>query len=1265
SSLIVTNTVPPDGFVFQNESAGITAPQGSLSGAGANPAVAGDDLVWDLDALFGSPVTLAPGENLEIEFKLEVDCLGNSGQDDLLVEYESPEFNPQSDIDSLFVIVWPGDLNLVKSPSVQEATLGDWASYTIKVESSGLGSIKNVEVRDTLDFGLLFLDASPYPDVIAGDTYYWTAAAIPELAELAPDEVYYITLTAEVAACVDLINRADASFGCAGMVSVPDTVCLDTATEIPPGTATATIDFQLQPPDISFGLTPSLIGIDYCLGENVTVRIDNDGDGDAYELSMVTNLNTTGYEIGNLSGASYSGGDFTVGTVPANDTVYFSFDIGWPDLSCPPDPDSVNTLWRPAYEDQCGTPYAPPVAIYPVSMTGMPSLTISKNNPGVVNGLDTITFEIDVDYDGSDGFVPTITDTYPSGWTIQSISDGGSDSGTDITWNTLTFNDGDSRTVSFQMVSPGGDPCAGPAPGLYSNTAEVTGGTDCHSCTIPGDSTTVTFPVEDTPGCDTDDCIEDAVITGGGTAEVCTTLSYNAAYTFGTGDDLPADWSAAGFTSQMLFDQASPTLNSVLVDGFNYQTYVSDNGGAGGTYIVDLSGLDGSPAPAPDADVTLEIDFTFNTADTTGAGWQQLDLDLGGGCGIETNWIYLTIQRSEVDVTLSVPQLLDRCGVESSTLSLSKNGYLAYDLLAVLYLDPDGNGTDNYYYVPGSTVFTGTFTEDGWGNISAFDPDDSVPGELTWDFSTQGDGSGDLSSVGQISFDLRLPCVASVYTLAGRAEYNDRCDDGGDPREYSDNTGDQQPLWIRGADLSITKMPETLFATQSSVEWTLAVLNGGDGGAYNLAVTDELSANLSYYYSIPPAEIVAGKTITWNFQSLSAAWSGLTDLDGDGYFDDLIPGALVTLRLGATVDDCDDLVNRTRAAWGCVTAACQTTDWSTSTVFIPPPGVLGVTSFPVEIDLCGTAPVNFEIRNSGQTHIYNVCARQAFPDGINYIPGSSEYRYNSGSGWTGFTQTPDPDYWSAETYPYAWTAQTHVPEFGDLPVGARVQLQFEVEADCDFPAGDRIFRSMAGFYSPCAEFETTDETRARLQLADMDVQIVKEGRNDTRDPGGPLSADPIIADASDTIYWRVTLTDAGDTPAGFVTMTDTLPANVTYQTADPAPDYISGQVVSWDVGTGLPFVVAIEATVNGDGCQAFSYNTVDVTWGCEGLSCTSGGKDEVTELWTEVDFNLPGTNVLTSFDTCGGSISFFVENEGATAELINFLYDVPDGYYYD
>ncbi|MDP8235627.1 MAG: hypothetical protein P9M08_04530, partial [Candidatus Erginobacter occultus] len=42
SSLIVTNTVPPDGFVFQNESAGITAPQGSLSGAGANPAVAGD-----------------------------------------------------------------------------------------------------------------------------------------------------------------------------------------------------------------------------------------------------------------------------------------------------------------------------------------------------------------------------------------------------------------------------------------------------------------------------------------------------------------------------------------------------------------------------------------------------------------------------------------------------------------------------------------------------------------------------------------------------------------------------------------------------------------------------------------------------------------------------------------------------------------------------------------------------------------------------------------------------------------------------------------------------------------------------------------------------------------------------------------------------------------------------------------------------------------------------------------------------------------------
>ena len=442
-NIVIINTMPADGFVFQAASAIITTPSLSLSGTAANPNISLQDCTWNLDTLFASDIYLTPGQYLDIEFNMEIDCAGNSGQDDLLVEYDFPSLNAQSDTDNFFITVLPGDINVIKSPVTQEASRGDWTTFTLKIESSGLGSIKNVEVRDTLGSGLTFVMADPVPGSSSGSTYYWTADDIPGLAEMVPDAVQWITLTALVNSCTGLDNVLNASFGCESMVSVPDAICLDTETEVPAGTATATIDYQLKPPDISFDLSPSMVGIDYCSQTNITVAVTN-GDpsapdpdvGVAYNLVLDTSLDTTDYEVTGVLWASYSDGDFTVGTVPANDTVYFSYNIGWPSGSCPPDGDPKNILWLPMYADQCMNNFAPPVAIFPISMTGMPSLSISKSNPGIVNGNDDIEFTLTINYNGLDGFTPTVTDDYPnpsSGWTIQSITPSGVDDNDKIT----------------------------------------------------------------------------------------------------------------------------------------------------------------------------------------------------------------------------------------------------------------------------------------------------------------------------------------------------------------------------------------------------------------------------------------------------------------------------------------------------------------------------------------------------------------------------------------------------------------------------------------------------------------------------------------------------------------------------------------------------------------------------------------------------------------------------------------------------------------
>lgn len=111
-------------------------------------------------------------------------------------------------------------------------------------------------------------------------------------------------------------------------------------------------------------------------------------------------------------------------------------------------------------------------------MTGLSSLPISKNNPGIVNGNDPINFTLTVEYSGPDGFTPSIIDDYPNpspGWSIQSITENGVDDGDKITW-TPTLNDGDTWITSFWMVLT--DHCAGPPVGSYTNIASVTGGTD-------------------------------------------------------------------------------------------------------------------------------------------------------------------------------------------------------------------------------------------------------------------------------------------------------------------------------------------------------------------------------------------------------------------------------------------------------------------------------------------------------------------------------------------------------------------------------------------------------------------------------------------------------------------------------------------------------------------------------------------------------------------------------------------------------------------
>jgi fimbrial isopeptide formation D2 family protein/uncharacterized repeat protein (TIGR01451 family) len=1154
----------------------------------------------------------------------------------------------------------------------------------LKVQNTGIGAIRDVKVGDTLGIGLSWVsfstppaEPSPYPNVVT-----WSSVQIPALSDMDVDEEVTITAVALVNSCENLTNALDASFGCLGLGEVPDQTCKNTATETPPQTASAAVEHVLKPPDLTFNVS-GLTNIPYCSFKTVTVTLTN-GDpgtpdpdvGPAQNLVLVMAGLPSEYEITNVIGASYDPltGRFTVGDIPANTEYEFTFDINWKTGECPP-AGSATTLWSPEYEDECGNPFRPPHQLYPVSLTGLPSLSITKNNPGIVQGDETITFTVQVNYNGPNGFTPTVTDTYPKpspGWTIANITGGGVNNGTTITW-TPTLNDGDTWSASFDMWLP--DPCAGPPEGFYTNNANVTGGMDCRNCTIPGSSSSATFYLESTPGCD-GQCNVDGTRSGGGTAEVCTDVSYTNSYAL-SGTGLPATWMGATMTDSMPLGQAikAPTsLVAVTVNGSDYTSYASDSV-VGGVYTVDLSGLNGAPGcPKPNAASTLVISYTLAADDTTGTAYSRSSLNLSG-CAAEINWIAVTIARSSVSIGLSGPQILDRCGRETYTMALGKNAYIVYDLAVVFNLDPDGDNVNNYEYEPGSTVFTGTFTESGGGAITAFEPDMTTePHKLLWDFSTQGSGSGDLSSVGSIKVDLRLPCGQMVDTYAAEARYNDRCDNGVKPQESTATAGPNSPMLIVNGDIVIYKAPETYYAAQDTAVWTFTVVNGGDGAAYNLTVTDTLEADLRYNASsVTPASVVppppaGGNTIVWDFHSLAAPLGGLQDLDGDGYYDDLIAGGTVTFTLTADVIGCDDLDDQVYATWGCLSSLCQTSATDTSTVKILSDSLVDTATFPADMPLCSTAQVVIDVRNSGQTHLYDLEVREEFPrpnpGGIFYQAGSSQYQYWNGSVWSGWAAISDPSGSGTQADPYVWTGASGIAQFGDLSMGWRVQIRYTVSSDCDFVTSDRTFRTRTHYHTSCGEEEVTSQREAILKLDNMHVTVVKEVSTAA---GGPWQTADMPFSNGDTVYWRVTLTSDGETPAQNVKLVDQFPADVDYTgvASGPGPDTVTGgpggETLTWNAPLTLPFQVVIQGTVIS--CGSPSCNEATASWGCQSPNCTSESDSDSQCLLLRP--NLSTTNDLTSFTTCNGTIAFSVTNTGAKAEAIDIDYTLPSGYLYD
>ena len=1188
--LVITHTRPNEGFILVPGSASVILNETSET-FDVDPV----DGSWDIDSIRGTPYSLPPGETITVSYDLETTCAAVSGTDSITVDFEDCEDPgvPLQNVSSTSVEILPGAVVISKTPSVQDAAVGDIVTWTITVESTGLGIASNVEITDVLGSGLAFASATG-GGTNTGQTVTWNAATTPALAAIAVGDTVSVDMSAEVISCSGLTNAADATWGCGAGDTCYDTVAAG-------GSATASLNLLVADPDLSF-TAPSPV-IPYCSsGTQVVVPIVNSGEGTARNVLLCCSLQLL--EVANVQGgASYSEGCFSIPDIPAGGTFDLTFDVIYSGDWCTGGPAGTN-VFELTYENDCGLPFIAYPQFSTLSSEPGPSLNVSKSTPPPLKLGEVASYDIAVSYagnlecySGSPGPV-TIVDHVPDGFVVID-GNGGTYEGDTITWTydpavDLPF----ARTIQLQ-VPDDCTYCVGIA-GTIPNTVTATA-IDCCGCPLTGSATAQTTIL-----CEGLDDVEFfhsafAELSPAGPLRRCdpsvpNTFHVEHAYEF---YDIPQldDLFLDEFTYFVEGNSEVQYAGSLTVTGASVDS-VTDATPAGNleirlvdddvpvtgrtiTFAYDLTYVDLDAATAPPcADETIDVD----------AG---IELDPGatsvGFCtrmyGNEENPPTMAVEAPAMSVSVSgIPQIQEACATYDVLITLERTSTLAvpYDVRLVLtnhggaLIDPsqatcggDCAPTDGTTCV--SPIISGTTYE--WRFADAF-------------------AGGDTAT---ITLPITVRCDGSLGNVSVVATYDDLChNDAVYDDSCSVSASDAASLSL-SADVYVRKSPEILYATTRDVAWSVVVQNTGNGVAYNTWVDDILGSGLSYDAAASSISDPAGAT-----ESPDEDHEGQSVHGVSWRIAELQPGERRTITVAADLVGCSGLTNSVAAAWGCGEADCQTPRTDTSSVVIPPANLVATSYSPTPVPMCSVNPATVTAKNAGTSTVYNIDAVVTLPDGLVYL-GSPEVQVNGGA-WTSVSEpsgAPGPT--------LTWTS-AEVPDLADAAPKDVIKIRFNYTVGCGFAGGNLTFQ--ASYENPCTLLKQSNIGSFTIGLTPAELLVsvrqVDPPAGEAIDCGSPAT-------------WEIDVTNDGSIVIPATRVTATLDDGLTF--VDSAGDGTygptdggahSGQTVVWelvDLPVDATATLSVTAASAGAGldCEALDL-FVDAAWGCgevDGVSITN------------------------------------------------------------
>ena len=311
------------------------------------------------------------------------------------------------------------------------------------------------------------------------------------------------------------------------------------------------------------------------------------------------------------------------------------------------------------------------------------------------------------------------------------------------------------------------------------------------------------------------------------------------------------------------------------------------------------------------------------------------------------------------------------------------------------------------------------------------------------------------------------------------------------------------------ADLAIGKQLDGELVAGSTATYTITVDNHGPSAAQHVVVTDTLPSLLSYDASAPPAGwtcSAAGQTVTCTQQAASLASSDSVSFTIQVLVDQQFQGTVSnTAQVGSDTADPDTGNNS-------VDVPSDVTDYADLSIAKSHGG--GAVTAGTDV------PYTLQVHNSGPSH------QEGDLEVTDHVPSGMRFVSATGTGWdcayAGVTRT------------VTCTGATDLASGGDADP---ITVTLHVDPD----AGPAIITNSAAVSGNPAVPDTdltnnTDEDPTTV-VVDTDVTLTKS----------VTTATPVVAGTE--VIFALQAGNAGPSDAADVTVTDTLPAGMSYATA--------------------------------------------------------------------------------------------------------------------